>query len=205
MRLESLADTCGQNVVPGTKMEVQYICADDIAAFPQTKAELGGGEMGDELLLAEPFELKSGKSWHKASILVNTGNAQDVTEGELGSMLFINRLNFFIIGTHVKARGLAWQLLKNSGALVFRIVAKQGVELVMGSKEFPAWIQEVSGGTGVGVGERNGYQYTAWCNSGKPMLVYPGDNAQFDYTVVSDPSGNVIIDGSGNTIGFLSL
>lgn len=197
--LRNLSKPCGTPVIPGIKQTIEFTIVEHLQFFPQTKAELGGTNPGDTMLIGEEFEFISGKSWETAPILVDTGEQTDNLEGDISTLTQRNGFNFYIVGNDSVRKEFVDMILCYTGCLIFKVPTKEGHYNIIGSFDYPAWVETGEGGTG---GELSGFQYSVFSMSGKPSLVYDPTEIDTTATVLGDNTGNILLDNSGNALGF---
>jgi hypothetical protein len=173
--LVKLTRSCGSNIIPGTKAKLYLTTIDELDGWPQTEAEANSGtELGDKKKLAEAFTFQTDGLWREYDILVDTGAVQDTLEGEVGGQAFVTRLPFFIQGDAEQQRELADLIAANSGCMIGLINPKGSSSArVVGDLDNPCFVESIDGGTGTAPGDRVGFQYTIYANTGKTALVYP--------------------------------
>lgn len=171
--VRNLTRSCGSPLPPGTKLKLYVIPKDEITAWPQTEAEANAGtDLGDKKTLAEAFTYTTdvGKGfWRAVDILVDTGNLRNVMEGEFGGQGYRQRLDFFIQGNGAPELEWADDMLACSGCLIAMIEDKAGNRHVLGDLDNPVFLEAAEGGSG---GDRVGYQYTLYANTGKMPYIY---------------------------------
>lgn len=185
-QIQSLTRVCGQSVPPGTKLRAYFTLKDELTGWPQTAEELGGTDQGDSKILNEPFDFTGAAVgfgfWRQLDILVDTGQEIDTLEGEIGGQGYVQRLNFFVLGAGAPQREFADLLAANAGCLIFMIQDKPGNYLVIGDPDNPVYIEAAEGGTGTQTGDRVGYQYTLYANTGYTAMTYDGATHGVDIT-----------------------
>jgi hypothetical protein len=191
--LRSLAASCGTMYPPGLKTRLSYILRDDIQSYPRTKEEMGGTDQGDSMTFGEEFTLKSGKSWKTIDILVNTGGVSDILEGEVGGQGFVSRLNFFVLGDGAAEREFAQCFFENTGCLIFQVGTKSGHTLVLGELDNALFVEVLEGNTGAQVGDRVGFNYTAFTKTGHPARILP---EEFSYVNLTYDGNTLTFDGN---------
>jgi len=184
--LQSLTRACGQSIPPGTKLRAYFTLKDELTGWPQTREDLGGTDQGDSKILDEPFDFSGaavGKGyWRSVDILVDTGNLQDTLEGEIGGQGFVNRLNFFILGAGAPQLEFADCVAANAGCMIWMIPDKKGNHRVFGEPDNPVFVEALDGGTGTVNGDRVGFQYTLYANTGYTAPIYDADTHGVDTT-----------------------
>lgn len=173
--LVKLTRSCGSNIIPGTKAKLYLTTKDELSAWPQTEAEANAGtNLGDKKKLAEAFTFETDGHWREYDILVDTGAVQDTLEGEVGGQAFVSRIPFFIQGDDEAQRELADLIAANAGCMIGLIEPKGATSArVVGDLDNPCFVESIDGGTGTAPGDRVGFQYTIYANTGKTALVYP--------------------------------
>jgi hypothetical protein len=191
--LQSLTRTCGQSIPPGTKLRAYFTLKDELAGWPETKEEGGGTAQGDSKILDEPFDFTGapvGKGfWRQLDILVDTGAVRDTLEGEIGGQGFVNRFDFFVLGAGAPQREFADLVTANAGCLIFMVQDKAGNHLVLGNLDNPVFVESAEGGTGTQNGDRVGFQYTLYSNTGYTTMMYDAATHGIDVTPVPPPPG----------------
>lgn len=189
--LQSLTRTCGTSIPPGTKLKAYFTLKDEITGWPQTAEELGGTDQGDSKILDEPFDFTDAEVgfgyWRVLDILVDTGNVQDTLEGEIGGQGFVTRMNFFVLGAGAPQREFADCVAANAGCMIFMIEDKPGNHIVIGNPDNPVFVEAIDGGTGTVNGDRVGYAYTLYSNTGFTAMLYDADTHGIDVTPNAGP------------------
>jgi hypothetical protein len=184
--LQSLTRTCGQSIPPGTKTKVYFTFVSELTGFPATAEDNGGTDQGDSKMLDEAFDFSaaaSGKGfWRELDILVDTGSVADTLEGEIGGQGFVNRLPFFVLGDGAAEREFADQVAANSGCTIWLVPTKGGRYIVVGNPDNPVFIEQIEGGTGTQNGDRVGFAYTLYANTGYTSMLYDADTYAIDTT-----------------------
>lgn len=186
MALNNLVRACGSQLPPGTELDLYFTLEEELAAWPQTEAELAGTDQGDTKRLGEAFDFTGAGTglgyWRKVKILVDTGNVRNLIEGEVGGQTVRSRLDFFIQGMHAEA--LEWwdDLLAYSGCIIAMVPLKGGEYVVLGNKKNPCFVETAEGGSGTGTGDRVGHQGTLVCNTGFMPMLYDADTLGIDET-----------------------
>lgn len=164
------------NRIPGTKAKLYFTFFDEITSWPQTKEQLGGSNQGDSKIFGEAWDFTAaptGKGfWREVDILVDTGALNDTLEGEVGGHSIVNRLPFFLEGAEAAQREFFDQMVANEGCVLWMIGDKNGNYPVLGNKDFPAYLETGEGGTGTVNGDRVGYSFQLFCNTGLTAMLY---------------------------------
>ena len=180
--LKNLTRVCGQQLPPGTKAKLYLIPKDELTAWPATVADGGGVAAGDTKRLDEAFAMvtTAGKGfWRTLDILVDTGQLREVLEGEIGGQSIRQRVDFFVLGNGAEQNEYVDCMLANSGCLIVMIPTKAGNYHVMGDLENPVYVEAIEGGSG---GDRVGFQYTLYSNTGSTTYLYDADTLGIDPT-----------------------
>jgi hypothetical protein len=173
--LLGLTNVCGTRFTPGTRSKLYLIPKGELDAWPQTDAELGGTDQGDTKILGEAFSFVATSGlgyWREYDILVDTGAVNETLEGEIGGQAIVSRVNFFIMGVAAKQKEFADNILDYAGCLIAMIADKSGNYHVIGDLNDPCFIETIEGGTGTTPGDRVGYAYTLYANTGKTSMLY---------------------------------
>lgn len=173
--LKSLTNACGTRFTPGTRSKLYLIPKGELTAWPQTEAELGGTDQGDTKILGEAFAFNavSGEGfWREYDILVDTGAVNETLEGEIGGQSIISRVNFFVQGVSAIQKEFADTIVDFAGCLIAMIADKSGNYHVVGNLDDPCFIETIEGGTGTAPGDRVGYAYTLYSNTGQTSMLY---------------------------------
>lgn len=176
--------TCGSPIPPGTKAKLYITLKDELAAWPDTEeaikiADLETPVKGDKKRLGEAFDFTGAGSglgfWREYDLLVDTGQLRTVLEGEIGGSGYRQRLDFFLLGNGPVENEQADDFLANSGCMIALIGMKASDNYaVLGDLENPVFIETAEGGSG---GDRVGFAYTLYANTGKTPYFY--DVSQF--------------------------
>lgn len=180
--LKNLTRVCGQQLPPGTKAKLYLIPKDEITTWPATVADGGGTAAGDTKRLAAAFTLSTTAGagfWRELDILVDTGQLREAIEGEIGGQSIRQRVDFFVLGNGAQQQEYVDCMLANSGCLIVMIPTKAGNYHVMGDLENPVYVETIEGGTG---GDRVGYQYTLYANTGTTTYLYDAVTLGIDTT-----------------------
>lgn len=183
--LLSLTRACGTANPPGTKLKLYVIPKGELTAWPQTKAELGGTAQGDTKILDEPFAYVSTTAlgyWREYDILVDTGDVRDILEGEPGGQGYRNFFDFSILGTEAEQLEVADCMAAYSGCIIAMIIDKNDNHRVLGNLEIPAFIESAEGATGKTNGDRRGFNYVLYSNTGKTAPIYDAATHGFNLT-----------------------
>jgi hypothetical protein len=184
--LVDLLRACGESIPPGTKSKLYFTLKGELAAWPQTKEELGGSAQGDSKILDEPFDFSGAPSglgfWRAVDILVNTGQFRDTLEGEIGGQGFTSRVDFFVLGQGENQLEFADCVAANNGCLIAMVPDKSGNHRVLGNLDDPAFVEAIEGGTGLAPGDRVGAAYTLYANMGITAPIYDADTHGIDTT-----------------------
>lgn len=182
MALKNLTRTCGKAIPPGTKTKLYLIPVDEIVSWPATAAAGGGTAQGDTKILDEAWDLVVvvGKGfWRTVDILVDTGNLREIMEGEFGGQGIRQRLDFFVLGNGAAQQEWADDMLAFSGCLIAMIPTKAGDYHVLGDLDNPVFLEALEGGSG---GDRVGYAYTLYANTGFTTSIYDAATHGVDVT-----------------------
>jgi hypothetical protein len=187
MSLTSMIRTCGDPLPPGTKAKLYVTLKDELNGFPATVEALklamtptpGVPVKGDKRRLGEAFDFSEAPSgfgyWREYDILVDTGQLRTLLEGEFGGQGFRQRLDFFLLGNSAIENENADDFVANGGCMIAMIGMKAKDDYaVLGDLENPVWVETAEGGSG---GERVGFQYTFYANTGRTPYFY--DSAEF--------------------------
>ena len=184
--ITSLTRTCGQSIPPGTKLRAYFTLKDELTGWPDTAEDNGGTDQGDSKILDEAFDFSgaaSGKGyWRQLDILVDTGAVRDTLEGEIGGQGYVNRFDFFVLGAGAPQREFADLVASNAGCLIFMVPDKAGNYLVLGNPDNPVFVESAEGGTGAKNGDRVGFQYTLYANTGYTTMLYDATTYGIDTT-----------------------
>lgn len=184
--LRSLTRQCGTRETPGIKAELYFAPISEFTSWPQTRADLVVAPAlplpGDTKVLDEPFAWTAevGKGfWRKAPILVDTGNLQNVTEGEVGGLMQKQRVTGFIQNDTAEVQEFVDCMVANSGCIVMAVVAKGSNDYhIVGTLEDPCFL-EVSEGSRE---TRVGYNMTWMANPGETTPIYDAAEHGFKTT-----------------------
>ena len=202
MSLRSLNKVCGKNHIKGLPIQLEYAGLEDIQLFPRTKLELEASNTaytpaaGDSKRLAEEFLFVPGKNWLSINILVNSGDIQDLVEGEVGGQGVMNKLLFTIEGSNPQHNEFVDCLLTNNGCMIFKVPTQDGQTIILGTRLNPAYAEQINGELSNIVG----FNYSLFAETGLTVLFYEPE--PFYFNVIGDDSGNLFSDDSGNVIGF---
>lgn len=178
-KLQNLAKNCGNQNTAGTEVKLYYICSCELNGFPQTKADLGGTDIGDTVTLGEAFDFSLAEigdgMWKEATILVNTGDVYDTMEGEIGGQGFKSGINFQIPGTDAAQLEFAQTIVNYSGCLVAALKDRMGNRRIIGNSGTPAIVEAAELRTGLTNGEKRGGTYTLSAATGSVAPIYPDD------------------------------
>lgn len=184
--MKSLTRSCGKSIPPGTKTKARFTFTSELTGWPATKEAGGGTDQGDSKILNEPFDFAAAGSglgyWRELDILVDTGAVTDTLEGEIGGQSFVNRMPFFVLGDGAAQREFADQVAANAGCFIWMIQSKSGNHLVLGNPDNPVFVEEIEGGTGTAPGDRVGFQYTLYANTGLTTMLYDAATHGVDLT-----------------------
>jgi len=174
MALTSMVRACGTQSVPGTKLVMYVAIISELAAtWPQTAAELGGTDKGDTKILGEAWDFSGAAAgagyWRRYNVLVDTGQLRTLLEGEIGGNGYRQRLDVFLQGNGPVENEQADDFLGYSGCVIVMIGTKEGNYPVLGDLENPVFVESAEGGSG---GDRAGFQYTFYANTGKTPQFY---------------------------------
>lgn len=181
-----MTKSCGTIIAPGTKLVMFMTPISELAAtWPQTDAELGGTDKGDTKILGEAWDFSGAAVgagyWRRYNVLVDTGQLRTIIEGEIGGQGYRQRLDVFMQGNGPVENEQADDFLAYSGCCIVMIGTKEGYYPVLGDLENPVFIEAAEGGSG---GDRAGFQYTFYANTGKTPQFY-------DVTLGIDETPNV--------------
>ncbi|MEL7118624.1 MAG: hypothetical protein AAFO07_04265 [Bacteroidota bacterium] len=184
--MKSLVRSCGKNPPPGTTTTVYFTFLSELTGWPLTKAENAGQAQGDTKVLDQPFDFaNAGQNlgyWRELEILVDTGGIIDTLEGEIGGQSTINRANIFVVNDGAAEREFADQVVANQGCYVFMFRTKSKRHIVLGDPDNGVYVESLEGGTGTVPGDRVGFAYTLYCNSGFTAMLYDADTHGIDLT-----------------------
>lgn len=180
--------SCGSPLPPGTKSKLYVTLKDELAAWPQTQEAItldasGTPVKGDKKRLGEAFDFTGAGSglgfWREYDILVDTGVLRTLLEGEIGGQGYRQRLDFFLLGNGPVENEQADDFLGNSGCMIAMIGLKAGQYAVLGDLDDPVFIETAEGGSG---GDRVGFAYTLYANTGTTPYFYDADTLGIDTT-----------------------
>lgn len=196
--LRNLAKQCGTLLPPGIKVRIQYAATENITYYPQTKAQLGGTELGDARILAEEFQFAEGEDWKQVDILIDSGVVKYLLEGEVGGQGWQSNFNFYIVGMEPASMEFADDIVTYSGCMIFRVCDKVGHDRIIGSLQIPVLIQSIEASTGERNGERNGSAYLVYASE-MGYIYQPPPPVDQDTALVDD-SGAALADDSGTIL-----
>lgn len=178
--LVKLTKQCGTPEPKGTKQLVYVIPISEITGFPQTREEVvlaasGTPVAGDSKILDEAWDLAAAAVglgyWRSAPVLVNTGDVNNIQEGEIGGETVTNEINGFIPSNSSATKEFIDCIQSYSGCLIAMIEDKSGRFQVVGNRENPVYVQTPNGGTG---GDRVGFQFRLFSETGFTNMEYDG-------------------------------
>lgn len=181
---------CGNPQPPGTRAKLYVTLKEELAEWPDTvaaiKLALAQPEVpakGDTKRIGEAFSFAGAASgegyWRDYDILVDTGELVSAMEGEQGGQGFRQRLNFFLLGNGPVENEQADDFLGFSGCMIAMIGLKTGEYVVLGNLEDPVFTEAADGGSG---GDRVGFAYTLYANTGLTPLFYDADEFGINMT-----------------------
>lgn len=166
--LKNLTVDCGNQMPPGTIIDLYYTCSCELNAFPGT---LTTTNPGDSVTLDGPFDFTGAATgegyWRKTQMLINTGGIKQVVEGEVGGQGLMASGRFFIVGTEAEQAEFAENMVKASGCLVLMMKQRESDMMrVIGSKDIPAVVESIEFDGGEKIGDRNGAAYSIKAETG---------------------------------------
>jgi hypothetical protein len=175
---KGLAGDCGKRNPPGVRAKLYIIPASELTDHPRSLKEMTPATttQGATKLLNEAFAYVATSGlgyWREIDILVDTGSTEHATEGEIGNLSIRNSLNFVINGTAEKESELADQLLNCCLVAAIQLRAEPLHYKIFGRYDDPAHIVEISGGSGVKVGDRNALVFKIQDSTGDMPSLYP--------------------------------
>lgn len=177
--LRNLTRVCGEPLPPGTKTKLYLIPISEITAFPDV---VGTTDPGDSKTTSENFTLVTTVGlgfWRTVDIWVDTGAIRNTLEGEIGGQGWRQRVDFFVIGNSAVQLEFADTMLCQSGCLLAIIIDKTGNYHIIGTLEDPVYLEAGEGGSG---GDRVGFQYTLYSNTGKTTIIHDAATYPLDLT-----------------------
>lgn len=177
--LRNLAHTCGEALPPGTKSKLYLIPKAEITAFPDV---VGTTSAGDSKYTSENFTLVATVDlgfFRSIDIWTDTGVIRNTLEGEIGGQGYRQRVDFFVIGNDKEQLEFADTMLCQSGCLIAIIIDKVGNYHIIGNLEDPVYLEAAEGGSG---GDRVGFQYTLYANTGKTTIIHNAATYPLDLT-----------------------
>lgn len=166
---------CGNQLPPGTEVDLYYTCSCELAEWPAVES---GTTLGNRFKLAEAFDFTGAAVgsgyWRKATLLVDTGAYKAMIDGEPGGQSTKSEVRGFIIGSDAERMDVLDNFRKYSGCLVFMVKAREAaLSAVIGSKSRPATVVSAEMDSGEKSGDRNGTAYVF----GAPGPIYFYDDA----------------------------
>lgn len=182
--LSNLTKACGSQLPPGTKQKLYLVPVAELTEWPDTMDVTGNGTgaAGESKILDEEWSFVTTQDlgfWRTIDILVDSGDLRNVMEGEIGGQGYRQRLDFFVLGNNSREVEFADCLLANSGCMIAMVPDKAGNYHVLGDLDNPVYIEAAEGGTG---GDRVGFQYTLYANTGKTTYIYNADDHGINVT-----------------------
>ena len=164
-----LVTGCGEANPPGIEVRLYIVHKDDIDVFPARKATV---LPGDPVTLDGDIVLLPLKYFKVFDIVTDTGEITDAMVGAEGSKSFEAFLNGTIPTTSAEVR--AWLECNANGCLVVIAREKSGQMRVLGTKDIPATLNTVEGGTGLVAGDTRGYAISIKDHTGLTASTYEG-------------------------------
>lgn len=165
---------------PGVQATLYVAPVGEITTFP---AVLGTSTMGDKVTLAANIDFTgqaTGKGYFRTMpIVLETGGIEEKASGEIGSIGVETMLKFRINGSDAAQK--QWRNELMNSPCVYIVIDKKGVRHVVGTKDDPAFVTEISGGTGAKLGDVRGFEYSIRATSALGALVLPS-NLTIDVT-----------------------
>ena len=125
----------------------------DLPAAPTTDAEY--------VTVAGDFVPSATKGFVKIYCTPKTGMIESESVGEVDGYSFKHSFTFFIPGNNDDAEAFGRKLLNTRGYFV--ITELDGTVRLVGTKKFPAFVEEVKGTSGGKVEERRGNTFKVFC------------------------------------------
>lgn len=152
---------CGNQLPPGTLIDLYYTCSCELADWP---AVVAGTALGDRFKLDEPFDFTGAPTgsgfWRKTTLLVDTGAFKSLIEGELGGQSIRSEIRGFIVGSDAERMEVLDNFRKYSGCLVLMLKGREAARsAVIGTKTIPASVASAEMDSGEKPGDRNGAAY----------------------------------------------
>jgi len=175
--IQTLTKKCGDPNPPGTRARLLLIPAAELIAWPATRADGGGTELGDTMILDEAwtYTAEVGKGfWREFPIITDTGEIRDSLEGEIGGRSWNNQFLFFIGGLEADRLEFAKEIA--NCCFVAMIPDRRDIYRVLGRYDDPAYVESVELTTGLTSGDRRGGAYSLSWSSGAPSYIYNDAN-----------------------------
>ena len=175
---KGLTGQCGKRNPPGLRAKIYLIPASELTAQPRTLKEVTPATTvkGATKILGEEFEYvtTTGKGfWREVDVLIDSSSIDISTEGEIGNLSFKNGLNFVINGTAAEESEFADELLNCCVVAAVQLRAEEAHYKIVGRYDDPAHVEEVTGGSGLKVGDRNAMAFKLRDFSGEMLPQYP--------------------------------
>ncbi|MEM9929881.1 MAG: hypothetical protein AAF840_08695 [Bacteroidota bacterium] len=175
-KLSNLLQGCTKTKLAGMSGTAYIGLFPEIDVFPRTKAEIALAAdpaavipAGDTKRLGEAVVYKTGGYHRQVQILVDTGNASNASEGEIGGQMNKGRFNLFLYGNEDEVREWLDCIMDNSGCMHIAAPSKDGQVHSYGTPDYPVWLESYEGGSG---GDRVGYNvvlYTSFPRTNHSM------------------------------------
>jgi hypothetical protein len=173
----SLVKGCTKSKIAGMSGTAFIGLFPEIDVFPRTAKVIALAAnpqlpvvAGDTKRLGEAFIYKIGGYHRQITILVDTGDAANVSEGEIGGQMNKGSFKLFLHGNEDEVREWLDCLLDNSGCMHIAAPSKDGQVHSFGTPDYPCWVESYEGGSG---GDRVGYAVTMYTG-------YPKTNHSID-------------------------
>lgn len=169
--LQALVYGCGQANPPGVKVRCYAVHKDDIDTYPARKA-FNPANPGDSVTLDGDIVLLPNKAFVPFDLVVDTGEIVTNMVGAEGSKSYESFLNGTLPTTDAIVR--EWLECNANGCLVIIVQEKSGQLRVLGTKDVPATLDTVEGGTGIVAGDTRGYAIGIKDHTGLTASTYEG-------------------------------
>lgn len=176
--LGNLSSGCGINNPPGIRVKLYFIPAEEVTNQPRTLKEMTPATTveGATNILNEAFTYVTTADkgyWRTVDAMVDSGEITHATVGEPGSLAVQNGLNFSIVGNGPVQKEFAQQALNCCLMVAVQDKADKDHYHILGRYDDPAHFTEVTGGTGIKIGDKRQLVFKLLDSTGTFAPSYP--------------------------------